>query len=93
MPELFLATLTAAALIGTMFAFAVRNRKQGWRKQRGPWFDVQPTVVMVEAEAKPQELPPLRHIGDLNRLHDVLSRDTQPVRVTQPVPQPVRQRR
>jgi hypothetical protein len=52
---------------------------------------------MMEATEKPEELPPLRHLGDLSRLHEALSRDTQPVKVTQPVlhpvPQPVRQRR
>jgi hypothetical protein len=95
MPELFVPTLTASVLIGAMFVFAVRNRKQGWRKTRNLWLDVQPIVAMAgdKGEEKPEELPPLRHLGDLSRLHDALSRDTKPVPKPVPVPEPIPQRR
>jgi hypothetical protein len=56
---------------------ARRNRRQGWRRQRGVWLQVQAeaalrTVEAPSAAAPSQTLGDTGYSGDLGRLHEAL---------------------
>jgi hypothetical protein len=69
MIELLLAYSVAAALISVLVVMARRNRRQGWRKRRGQWVDVELSAATRAFEAK--ETP--SHMGDLGRLQQSLT--------------------
>lgn len=73
--ELSLAYLSAAGLIATLFLLARRNRKQGWRKPRPVWSELQAIAAVRAFEAKGDPSRPietLQHLGDLDRLRQSL---------------------
>ena len=70
MLALSFASLVAALLIGGLFLLAVRNRQQGWRKQRRAWWQIEEITAVAET-ATPQV--PLQHLGDLSRLQHSLA--------------------
>lgn len=74
--ELSLAYLFAAALIGGLILLARRNQRQGWRKERRSWFEVQ-SATAVQAfgrrEAESAPTGPLQHLADLARLQEALT--------------------
>ncbi len=85
MIELLLAYSVAAALISVLVVMAKRNRRQGWRKQRGQWVDVELSAATRAFEAK--ETP--SHMGDLGRLQQSLtafgqSTSPEPVKPVKP---------
>jgi hypothetical protein len=71
MLELAFAYLTAGALITGLFFMARRNQKQGWRRDRGVWWDVQTAATVTAYE--PRQAPPLQHLGDLVCLQQSLA--------------------
>ncbi len=76
--ELLLAYLFAAALIGGLVVLARRNQRQGWRKERRSWFEVQSAAAVqafgrTEVESAPGG--PLQHLADLSRLQEALTAD------------------
>ena len=80
MLELSFAYLISAALIAGLVFLAVRNRNQGWRKQRGVWQEVQATAAIAAFEAS-KAAAPLEHFNDLVRLRQSLAHDTERVPV------------
>jgi hypothetical protein len=70
MLQLTCAYLVAAAMIAGLFFLALRNQKQGWRRHRGVWWQLQPTPPVV-AEA------PVEHFSDLMRLQQSLASEQQ----------------
>jgi hypothetical protein len=65
------AYLAAAGLIATLVLLARWNRKQGWRRRRGAWLDVQAEAALRTVEAR-SDSAPLQHLDDLGRLHQAL---------------------
>jgi hypothetical protein len=80
MLELSLAYLIAAVLIVGLALLAVRNRKQGWRKNRGAWWEAQSTAAVAAFQSRKTE-GPLEHYNDLVRLQQSLTHDTEPAPV------------
>jgi hypothetical protein len=73
--QLSLAYIFAAGLIAGLALLARRNQRQGWRKKRGMWRGVQLGVEEGALEARedaPQPYAPLEHLGDIDRLQQVL---------------------
>lgn len=70
MLELTCACLVAAAMIAGLFFLALRNQKQGWRRHRGEWWQLQSTPP-VEADV------PIEHFSDLMRLQQSLALEQQ----------------
>lgn len=82
--QLSFAYLLAAGLIATLFLLARRNRRQGWRRQRGVWLQVQAeaalrTVEAPSAGAPSPDLGDFGHLGDLGRLQESLVAHGAPV--------------
>jgi hypothetical protein len=75
MIELSLAYALAAAVIGGLLVLARRNRQEGWRRHRETWLEAQSSAAIAAFAApsdSPPEQPDLRHLGDLDRLHQSL---------------------
>jgi heme/copper-type cytochrome/quinol oxidase subunit 1 len=70
------AAAIAAAMIAGLFLLALRNQKQGWRRQRGAPWQVQRTAVAALVSSPD---PVLRHIADLTRLQQSLAEQSQTV--------------
>lgn len=76
------AYVAAAGLIATLLLLARRNRRQGWRRQRGVWLQVQAEAALRTVEAPAEEAQPLGdlgHLGDLGRLQESLVAHGAPV--------------
>jgi len=71
MMQLSFAYLCAAGLIAVLVLLALRNRKQGWRRRRGVWLEVEAEAALRAVES-PSVAEPLHHVGDLGRLHESL---------------------
>jgi hypothetical protein len=72
-----IAYAVAAASIAGLFLLALRNQKQGWRRQRGaPWQAREPAVVVASDSIVDLRL---RHLADLIRLQQSLAELSQPV--------------
>lgn len=69
--QLSLAYLVATGLIAGLVLLARRNQKQGWRRRRGVWLEVQAEAALRTVEA-PSTAQPLQHLGDLGRLNESL---------------------
>ena len=80
MLELAFAYLIAAVLIVGLVLLAVRNRKQGWRKNRGAWWEAQSTAAIATVQIHKTEAP-LEHFNDLVRLQQSLAQDSEPAPV------------
>jgi hypothetical protein len=77
MMQLSFAYLFAAGLISLLFLLARRNRKLGWRRQRGVWLQMQAEAALRTVQARPagapaQQLDGFSHLGDLGRLQESL---------------------
>jgi hypothetical protein len=77
MMQLSFAYLLAAGLISALLLLARRNRRQGWRRQRGVWLQVQAEAALRTVEAAGTGAPAPRlddfgHLEDLGRLHQAL---------------------
>ncbi len=70
MLQLTCAYLVAAAMIAGLFFLALRNHKEGWRRHRGVWWQLQSTPP-VEAKV------PVEHFSDLMRLQQSLALEQQ----------------
>ena len=70
--QLSFAYLLAAALICVLLLLARRNRRQGWRRQRGVWLQVQAEAALRTVETPSAAAPAFGHLGDLGRLHQAL---------------------
>jgi hypothetical protein len=75
MLELSAAYLVAAALIGGLLFLAIRNHKQGWRKQRHVWGQTRSTAAIQSLQ--PEVELTLEHFSDLARLQQSLAGETQ----------------
>jgi len=76
-----LAYLAAAALIGTLVFLALRNQKQGWRKQRVSWVEARSNAALRAFTIPDKRIlseQPLQHVGDLNRLREALTVHGEP---------------
>src|SRR5277367_2024927 len=76
MLELAFAYLITAALIVGLFFLALRNQKQGWRKNRGAWWELQTAGTGTEFEATPDLS--LQQLGNHLRTEHVLAGQHQP---------------
>jgi hypothetical protein len=72
-----LACAVAAALIACLFLLALRNQKQGWRRQRAALWQAREPVVVVASDSIVDLR--LRHLADLTRLQQSLAELSQPV--------------
>lgn len=80
--DLSAAYVAAAGLIATLLLLARRNRRQGWRRQRGVWLQVQVEAALRTVQAPAEEAQPsgdLGHLGDLGRLQESLVAHGTPV--------------
>ena len=78
------AYLAAGGLIATLLLLALRNRRQGWRRQRGVWLHVRAaaalrTVAAPSAAAPSPNLGDFSHMRDLGRLQESLVAHGAPV--------------
>jgi len=94
MMQLSFAYLFAAGLVATLFLLSRRNRKQGWRRQRGVWLQVQAEAALRTVEAPLAGAPSTHpgdfgHLGDLGRLQESLVAHGAPVTPT-PVEKPLK---
>jgi hypothetical protein len=92
MMQLSFAYLAAAAVILTLVLLASRNRRQGWRRQRGVWLDAQARAALRTFEAPAavaSNSDHLGHLDDLGRLHRALSAHGVP-QAPEPVEKPLK---
>lgn len=71
MPQLLFAYLAVGGSISALLVLARGNRKQGWRRRRGVWRDVQAEAALRAVKA-PSVTVPFQHLDDLGRLHQAL---------------------
>jgi hypothetical protein len=72
--------LIAAVMIAGLVLLAIRNRQQGWRKNRGAWWETQSTAAVAAFEAR-VDAPIVEHFNDLVRLQRSLAHDAETVPV------------
>jgi hypothetical protein len=79
--ETSIAYMAAAVIISSLTYLAKRNQKQGWRKQRISWQEVQNIAAeRAFASAPIPQAQPLEHYGDLSRLQGALIANGTPTR-------------
>ena len=90
--QLSIAYLAAAALISTLVLLARRNRREGWRRQRGVWLEARARAALgtIEAPAAVVRHSDYQgHLDDLGRLHQALSAHGVP-QAPEPVEKPLK---